>query len=365
MNERVIQFRVGVTVVAAIIIALLLVLLFDGFPEFIRARPYIIYISFNQAPGVTEGTPVRKSGILIGRVKAVDFAEDIGIKPREGLHVIVTCEIQADRTIRNNEVPQIGKSLLGDAVIEFVLQEDSNLPDTVVTAGERVPGTVTADPLQAIGNIEGNLSIAIGSIGRTADEIGQLAQRVNDLLANNDEQMVRIVGKAETALDQFQAAVTNANDLLGDPMMKQNIRQVVTDLPKATADLNEAMGSLKVTLDKANRNLTNIEGFTKPLGERGPKLINDIDTAATSLRAVMEQTRVFTTALNSNNGSLGQLMNDPVLYNNLNSAVTNINQLSYELKPIVGDVRAFSDKISRHPEKLGIRGALFPSSGIK
>jgi phospholipid/cholesterol/gamma-HCH transport system substrate-binding protein len=365
MNERVIQFRVGVTVVAAIVIALILVLLFDGFPTFFTEHPYVVYISFNQAPGVTEGTPVRKSGILIGRVKSVDFAEDIGIKPREGLHVIVTTEIQANRTIRHDEIPQIGKSLLGDAVIEFVLQEGTNLPETKVDPGERIPGTVVPDPLQAIGNIEGNLSVAIGSIANTANQIGELASKVNNLLANNDEQMQRIIGKTEMSLDQFQAAVTNANDLLGDPMIKANIRQMATDLPKATADLNESMANLKQTLTLANKNLTNIEGFTKPLGERGSKLINDIDTAATTLRDVLAQTRKFSEALNSPEGTLGRLINDKQLYNNLNSAACNLNDLSRELKPIVNDARAFSDKISRHPEKLGIRGAIFPSSGIK
>ncbi|HEX4132126.1 MAG TPA: MlaD family protein [Pirellulales bacterium] len=366
MNERVIQFRVGVTVVAAILIALILVLLFDGFPQFVRAKPYTIYISFDQAPGVSEGTPVRKSGILIGRVKAVDFAEDIGIKPREGLRVVVTAEIQANRQVRHNELPEIHKSLLGgDAVIEFVLQESTKLPNTPVEPAERVPGFVLSDPMQTIGNLETSLTLALNSVSSTADEIGRLTRRVDDLLANNDEQMARVVGKAENALDSIQEAATNANDLLGDKNFKENVRQVASDLPKTVADLNESLSHFRSTVQLANKNLENIEGFTKPLGERGAQLVDHIDHAAQNLESVLLDTRSFTRAINSPSGSLGRLINDQQLYENLNVAVTNLNCMTRELTPILRDARVFTDKVSRHPESLGVRGALFPSAGIK
>jgi hypothetical protein len=35
------------------------------------------------------------------------------------------------------------------------------------------------------------------------------------------------------------------------------------------------------------------------------------------------------------------------------------------LKPIVDNAKTLTDKLARHPESLGIRGALKPSSGIK
>ena len=58
-------------------------------------------------------------------------------------------------------------------------------------------------------------------------------------------------------------------------------------------------------------------------------------------------------------------MRDPDLYQNLNKAAQNIAQLSCELRPIVADARVFSDKIARHPELLGVSGALQRSAGTK
>ena len=64
------KFRVGVMVLATLFIAGILVLLF-GDTRSLVSGSYTIYIHFTEAPGVTDGTPVRKSGILIGRVHKV------------------------------------------------------------------------------------------------------------------------------------------------------------------------------------------------------------------------------------------------------------------------------------------------------
>ena len=43
----------------------------------------------------------------------------------------------------------------------------------------------------------------------------------------------------------------------------------------------------------------------------------------------------------------------------------NVRKLTQELRPIVDDVRVFTDKIARHPEQLGVRGALDRRPGLK
>jgi phospholipid/cholesterol/gamma-HCH transport system substrate-binding protein len=45
--------------------------------------------------------------------------------------------------------------------------------------------------------------------------------------------------------------------------------------------------------------------------------------------------------------------------------MANVNELTRRLEPILNDARVFSDKIARHPEVLGVRGAIAPQSGAK
>ena len=98
MDERVVKFRVGVMVISTAIIAGILVLLFSDVSSMVSGS-YTIHIHFDDAPGVTEGTPVRKSGILIGRVRRVDFAPQGGVN--------VTVEINNGVELFRNEVPQV------------------------------------------------------------------------------------------------------------------------------------------------------------------------------------------------------------------------------------------------------------------
>ncbi len=79
MDERVIKFRVGVMVLATLFIAGILMLAVRRYAGRWCATCIPIYMHFDDAPGVTEGTPVRKSGILIGRVRTVRFAEQGGV----------------------------------------------------------------------------------------------------------------------------------------------------------------------------------------------------------------------------------------------------------------------------------------------
>ena len=187
-------------------------------------QPYTLYLRFNDAPGFSTGTPVTKSGIRIGRVTNVKFAEDV--HPGES-GVIVTVHIDSNRKIHRDEEPTLRRALLGvggDTTIEFVRKrkltqagivnvKDSNED---IPPGSMIQGESAVDPMSAIGNLEGNLGSTMQSLARTSDEIGMLARRVNDLIQNNDEQLIRIVGKTELAIDNINNAAKSANNLIGD-----------------------------------------------------------------------------------------------------------------------------------------------------
>ena len=70
MNERIMQFRVGVMILATIPDHRDPRLAVHGIEPLLHGT-YTIYIKFNEAPGVSRDTPVRKAGIRIGRVRNV------------------------------------------------------------------------------------------------------------------------------------------------------------------------------------------------------------------------------------------------------------------------------------------------------
>jgi phospholipid/cholesterol/gamma-HCH transport system substrate-binding protein len=118
-------------------------------------------------------------------------------------------------------------------------------------------------------------------------------------------------------------------------------------------------------VDAADRNLRNLEGLTRPLGERGGAMVAQIDRTIGRLDDTLQQAALFTRALNQSEGTLGKLVKDPKVYEDLAQAAATVNKLTRELRPIVDDVRVFTDKIARHPEQLGVRGALDRRPGLK
>ena len=94
-------------------------------------------------------------------------------------------------------------------------------------------------------------------------------------------------------------------------------------------------------------------------------MIHHAHQSIRELDELLGQMAQFSRALNGSQGTLGQLINSPELYQQLSEAASNINDLTHRLQPILNDVRDFTDKIARHPEVLGVRGAIERSPGIK
>jgi phospholipid/cholesterol/gamma-HCH transport system substrate-binding protein len=361
MDDRVIQFRVGVLVVATIIITAILIVLFGESPRLIQGQK-TVYIRFPSAPGVTVDTPVRKSGILIGRVSDVELRRDGG--------VLVTARIDGRRAVREDEVCRISAdNFFGDAMLEFVPSGVEGASTREISDGEYLDGVVARDPmdvLQVVVNLEGDMVRALGSIQVAGEEVGQVARNLNVLVVNNQDQFNRILGKTEQALERFETAMDAVNQILGDEDLTLALREALEDVPELLDEAGGLLAGLRRVASEAEENLANLRGLTGPLGQQGGEIVGKLDQGAERLDELLQQLVQFSRSLNSSEGSLGQFVNNPELYQKLSSAATNIEQVSRRLEPIVDDARHFMDKVARDPRLLGVRGALDRGrSGIK
>jgi phospholipid/cholesterol/gamma-HCH transport system substrate-binding protein len=228
-----------------------------------------------------------------------------------------------------------------------------------------VEGSVRPDPLESVTSIEGDLREAIDSIGKASVEVRDLAHRLNESLGQNQEQLTRIVNKTELALDSFQTAMAGVNEVMSDPQFRESLKNGLRQLPEALVDIRQGVADMRTVLQLADTNLRNIEGFTRPLGQKGPQLVDNLDRTVARLDALFAQFVQFGKTLNSSEGTIGKLLNDPTLINNVNQVVCNIRDITVRLRPILDDVRVITDKVARHPERVGVKGLLENRPGIK
>src|SRR5262249_20113632 len=116
---------------------------------------------------------------------------------------------------------------------------------------------------------------------------------------------------------------------------------------------------------KTNEVMTNLQQLTKPLAERGDSIVRNLDDTLAKLSRTLDGVMHIVGAATQGDGTLKRILTDPSLYDNLNEAACQISRAMPRLDRILKDVEVFADKIARHPESLGVGGAVRPSQGIK
>ena len=213
--------------------------------------------------------------------------------------------------------------------------------------------------------LEPKVTASLESLTRASDAVAALSGNLEKTFVKDDVHHDQTVKKLDTALETFTLTLNNVNDIVGDADARQRLKESINSLPEVLANLEKSFGGISTTIETADRNLRNLEGLSKPLGERGESMVKGIDKAISRLDDVLLQAATFTQALNESQGTLGKLVRDPQVYNDLAQAANNVNRLTQTLRPIIDDVRVFTDKIARHPEQLGVRGALDRRPGLK
>ena len=370
IEEKILQLRVGIVVILAAVIAGTLIFLFgDGWtPTYaLRLRP-------RMAPGVTRNTPVHKNGILIGRVHRVETTD-------RGVDLVL--RINRGEKIYADEIAQIGmSSFLGDAVIEILPGTSEARGPLLVDGSEITQIRVKPNPIEVVDvviDLKERVAEAVDSVrraGDTVDRAGQGIAKITDELqgAMDDEasDLKQIMRNMRTLSENANEAVVSFNRVLGrfdevfaDEEWTAQLKESLKGLPSFFDEAKQTLASTRDAIDqfksvgqRADVNLANIEEFTKSLGADGPAIIEKLRGGLDGLDTLVENVEALSATLRNGEGTIGRLIQDPSLYENLNATVANAREISVKLKPLVNDLRVFADRIARDPGQLGVRGAL-------
>lgn len=377
MDENILKFRVGIFVVIAMcILGILIFLNSEGW-----VPQYNVYLKTRSAPGVTQGTPIRKNGILIGRVNDVKPI----VEPDGEEVVLVEMAINEGVNVYENETCSIGSdSILGDAAIEFVLEPGVDRGQ-LVAAGSDYPMArveIAPNPMKLMGDLTPKLSKtldAIQSAGLAVDETADGIQQLTDTIqfAFQDEEsdfkaMIKdfrtMTVKAQAALDDVDRFFVNANNIIDDPELKWQLKQALLELPVIMQEITVTIRDARDTVrsfgtipDGVNDNLDNMKVFTESLKKQGPEVLEQINTSLKNVDELVAQVKGFTGSLDmlkNNEGTLAKLIKDPALYNSLLKTAETVQKEIFKIEPIINDVRTFADAIARDPGSIGVRGAV-------
>ena len=180
-----------------------------------------------------------------------------------------------------------------------------------------------------LGNIKINLVLG-------EDPIHMVAK--GDTITGGEEQgmmskLGAMVPAIEAIMPKLDSIMTSLNLLLADPALRQTLHNVegMTDNLNATSrDLRSLSASLNrempAMMQKTNGVLDNTQQLT------GNLAAIDVASMTASINQTLASVNEMTRKLNSTEGTLGLLMRDATLYNNLAATTASADSLLIDLK---------------------------------
>jgi phospholipid/cholesterol/gamma-HCH transport system substrate-binding protein len=349
--------RVGLLVSAALIV-LMIFLFFIGSEQKIFARKNEYEVRLENVTGLSQGNPVKMSGVTIGVIREIKLPKDPKQKQVEILLMIDRNYAERVRGDSRVRLKKLGL-LTGDAYIDVTpgtprfeaLEPGSMIPsqrgtdvDALISSGEDLVDNFVQisyslkNVLQRIDRGEGllgEITTAPETKQRLTDTLLTTLNKTNAALAHmesgkgvvgklvyDDKYADELTGSIGSAAKSLQSVTANLEHsfnsgeglvpaLVNDPQSKQKVYELIENLRATSNNLAVFTASLQKG-----------EGLV-------PRLINDKaygDQALGEFTLLVHQLNEVVSKINNGNGTAGKLITDPSVYESINDILIGINE---------------------------------------
>ncbi len=354
MNERVMQFRIGMFVIVAGLVLVMMIIWFGESPTLLRDRVFL-KVHYLDAPGVADGIPVRRSGIKIGEVTEVEFDD----RPNMPDGVIVTLALDRKSHLKMGSVPKITRALIGDVAIEM-MPGNATEPMPVgekPSAAPLIEGEVSPDPSKMLTSASETL-VAIQEAAKGLGNVAKRAERADELIATFIDTGKKVgsvsdrieavlkdgEGDIKPTLANIRTTTERLNKALDDKTVAE-FKTMIERISAAGAKLDASLADLKPLLADLGAPVNNapVTNFGQVLW-RANRVFSDVGLLSRTLADGKG-------GLNPN-GSIQQLFLNTSLYDNWNKVGMSAQGLIDSLRPVVASLRGFADRVNRDPSAL-------------
>jgi phospholipid/cholesterol/gamma-HCH transport system substrate-binding protein len=255
--------------------------------------------AFNDIQGLSKSNPVVINGKEVGKVYETDGGKDMR-------RIMVTVSMKEDVNIPEDSYAIISKSLLDNVQLEIKLGNSTSYKKNGDTLKTLYSGGFLSDAVKKLDPVLLQVTKTITTLDTMLNNINAVFDPHNK---NNIKGMLENLNKTTASL-----AISSAS-LQG--LLNSQTGAVV----KTMDNLNSVTGNLKNNNEKIDQTLGNLQTVSDKLARL------DLEKTLASLDGTINELKTTLNKATSDKGSLGLLINDPKLYNNLNATSNKLNLL--------------------------------------
>tara|TARA_A100000171_G_C2139337_1_gene153401 strand:- start:3726 stop:4676 length:951 start_codon:yes stop_codon:yes gene_type:complete len=250
------------------------------------------FVKYQNVEGLAQGAPVTINGLKVGKVQKIDFANSKG-----GL--VVEFTVERDFEFSKNSIVRIYSTSLigGKSVGIFPIYDQSSM----AKSGDTLPGDIQP-----------------GMLDEFSKTLAPLEQ------------------KLEGTLSVVDSLLISFTDII-DEDTRNDLKQAISNLAVATENFGRLSGKADKLLgrngEKLDRTFTNLDNTAANFSKLSDSLaqielgvmVKNLEDATSGLKEVVAK-------VNNKEGSVGKLLNDDAVYENLEGATRQLEELLQDVK---------------------------------
>lgn len=327
MNERTRDAIIGLAAIIAAVTTILMLLAFGSLRELARSA-VDLEIRMNRAGGLRYGSQITLDGVPIGTVDSVELQID------QQLPVLFNCRVDDWVRIPVDHMVKVDAALIGGGTRLAILSLDPS-PDRVTYPSGKTP-VLTGNFMSLDETLASSLDVRMGPIAESFSEVGALAgtyqalgEQLRELVSTGSEEGTGIattIERLNETLDQANLALGAATDWLGDDQLQEDAKSAIFKanlLIERATEAALAAGRLATTLDTES-----------------PPLFAKLSATATTVGDTLDEIQGLVRRASEGEGTLGRIVNDPALYEDLDDAAKRLADTLVAIKVLVEAIQA-------------------------
>lgn len=280
----------------ALLAIVAIVLLIFGY-SFLKGKNLLdssktFYAVYPEVEGLSPSSTVTINGLKVGTVTDIDFLNQDG-------DLLVTFTVDTDFEFSPNSIARVyGGGIIGGKSMAIIPTYE---PGNIAKSGDTLPSEMEEGLLELV-----------------------------------NERLTPLQEKVEQAIVSADSLLTSINEVLNEDT-RNNIQSTFSDLSTTVASLKTSAASIEGVMnrnsEKLDRTFSNLDNMTGNLNQFSDTLTHvDLGGMVRNLEKVTADLEAVSGKLNSEEGTVGKLLTDPTIYDNVDRATKQLEQLIQDIK---------------------------------